>query len=180
MIPTDSLSRYHPQPGSEIPLDIAIHHTQLTTQLKSSFQDAILADPGLKALAQMIIDGWPEEASEVPKNLHKYFADASTLTVEDGLILKGESLLVPDSKQEQVLRQLYDGHQGTIKTNLCVKNVVVWPGMTKDTEKLINSGITGQQFQAKQCDTPLEKCPTPDHPWQTVASDLFDFDGGKT
>ena len=52
----------------------------------------------------MIIDGWPEDTSEVPKNLQKYFTQASTLTVKDGLILKGEALLVPDSKWEQVLR----------------------------------------------------------------------------
>ena len=59
MILTNALSRYHPQPGSEIPLDITIHHAQLTTQCKSAFQNAISADPELKALAQMITDGWP-------------------------------------------------------------------------------------------------------------------------
>ena len=98
MIVADALSRYHSQPGPEIQLDIAIHHTQLTTQCKSAFQDAISADPELKALAQMVIDGWLEDTSEVPKNLQKYFTHASMLTFEDGLILKGEALLVPDSK----------------------------------------------------------------------------------
>ena len=51
--------------------------------------------------------------------------------------------------------------------------------MTKDIEKMISSCTTCQLFQAKQCNTPLERCPTLDHPWQTVASDLFDFDGGQ-
>ena len=46
----------------------------------------------------MIIDGWPEDTSEVPKHLRKYFTHASTLAVEDGLILKGEALLVPESE----------------------------------------------------------------------------------
>ena len=43
----DALSRYHPQPGPEIPMDIAIHHTHLTTQLQTAFQDVIAADPEL-------------------------------------------------------------------------------------------------------------------------------------
>ena len=43
----DAISRYHPQPGPEIPLDIAIHHTYLTTQWKTAFQNAIVADPEL-------------------------------------------------------------------------------------------------------------------------------------
>ena len=108
MILTDALSRYHPQPGPEIQLDIIIHHTQLTTQHKSTFQDAISADKELKALAQIIIDEWPEDTSEVPENLWQYFTHASTLTIEDGLILKEEALLFPDSEQEQVLRQLHN------------------------------------------------------------------------
>ena len=98
MILADALSRYHPQPGPEIPLDIVIHHTQLTTQCKSAFKDAISAYQELKALAQMSIDGWPEDTSEVPKNLWMYFTHASTLTVEDGLILIGEALFITDSE----------------------------------------------------------------------------------
>ena len=151
----------------------------LTTQCKSAIQDAISADPELKALAQMIIDVWPKDTSEVLKNLWKYFTHAATLIIEDGLIFIGEALLIPDSKQEQVLRHLHDRPQGITKTNLQAKNVVYWPGMTKDIEKMINSCTTCQQFQAKQCNTPLEKCPTLDCPWHTMASDLFDFDEGQ-
>ena len=43
----DALSRYHPQQAPDIPLDIAIHHTHLTTQHKTAFQNAIMADPEL-------------------------------------------------------------------------------------------------------------------------------------
>ena len=164
----DDLSRYHPQPAPEIPLDFAIHHTHLTTQCKTAFQNAIVADPELQALLQMIIDGWLEDTSEVPKHLRKHFTHASILAVEDGLILKGEALLIPESVQDQVLHQLHDGHQGIAKTNLQAKNVVYWPGMTKDIEKMITSCTTCQRFQAKQCDTPLEKHPRPNCPWGTI------------
>ena len=43
----DALSRYHPQQGPEIPLDIAIYHRCLATQQKTAFQDVIAADPEL-------------------------------------------------------------------------------------------------------------------------------------
>ena len=43
----DALSRYHPQPAPEIPLGITVHHTHLTTQHKTAFQNAIAADPEL-------------------------------------------------------------------------------------------------------------------------------------
>ena len=167
----DVLSRYHPQPGPEIAVDIAIHHAHLTTQWKTAFQEAIAADPELQALAQTIIDGWPEDANEVPKCLCKYFTHASTLSVEDGLIL-----LVPETERPAVLKQLHVGHQEITKTNLWAKNVVYWPGMTKDIEKMISTCTTFQRFQAKQCTLPLKMQPTPDHPWQIMASDLLDID----
>ena len=44
---------------------------------------------------------------------------------------------------------------------------------------MINSCNTCQHFQARQYDLPIEKQPTPNHPWQIMASDLFDFDGGQ-
>ena len=106
----------------------------MTAQRKTAFQGAIAADPGLQALSQIIIDGWPENASDVLKNLRKYFLHASTLTVEDGFILQGEALLIPESKWAQVLQQLHDRHQGITKTNLQAKNLIYWPGMTKDIE----------------------------------------------
>ena len=40
----DALYGYNPQPGPEIPLEIAIHHTHLITQWKTIFQDAVAAD----------------------------------------------------------------------------------------------------------------------------------------
>ena len=114
----DALSIHHPQPGPEIPLNIAIHYTHLTTLQKTAFQDVIAADPKPWALSQMIIDGWPEDVSGVPKNSMKCFSHASTLTVEDGLILQGEPLLIPKSEWAQFLQQLHNGHQNITKTNL--------------------------------------------------------------
>ena len=99
--------------------------------------------------------------------------------MEDGLILKGEALLIPETETPAVLKQLHDGHQGITKANLQAKNVVYWPGMTKDIEKMISTCTMCQRFQAKQCTLPLERQPTPDCTWQILVSDLLDFDGAQ-
>ena len=80
-----------------------------------------------------------------------------TPTVEDGLILQGEALLILESEWVQVIQQLHDGHQGITKMNLQAKNVINWPRMAKDIEWMINCCNTCQHFQARQCDLPLEK-----------------------
>ena len=67
---------------------------------------------------KMIINRWPEDASDVLKHLRKYFLHASTMTLEDGLILWGEALLIAESEWAQVLQQLHDEHWGITKTIL--------------------------------------------------------------
>ena len=51
--------------------------------------------------------------------------------------------------------------------------------MTKDNEQMIKRCNICQLFQARLCDLHLEKQPTPNHPWQTVASDHFEFNRGQ-
>ena len=42
---------------------------------------------------------------------------------------------------------------------------------------MVQSFSTYQQFETKPCNLPLERQSTPDDPWQSMASDLSDFDG---
>ena len=177
MLLADALSRYQPQPGKQIALDVAIHFTNITEDLKSSFQVEFSTDPTMKALMETIIDGWPENIKEVPKALRPYWMMRASLSVEDGLILKGEALVIPPKHRERVLKNLHKSHQGITKTQLLAKNMVYWPGYTKDIEAEGKSCEACMRFQAKNAATPMEPTPPPSRPWQVVASDLFSFDG---
>ena len=95
MIFADTLSRYAPQVGPEVPLDIAIHHVHITPEKKLEFQKTIQDDPLLKSLAETIVAGWPEDVDDVPNVLRPYHNHCDEMTVEDGLILTGETLIIP-------------------------------------------------------------------------------------
>ena len=60
MVPADALSCYHSHPEPDIELDITINHMQLCTECMTVMQNVTATNPKLSALAQMIIDGWPE------------------------------------------------------------------------------------------------------------------------
>ena len=59
MILADALSRYAPQVGPEVPLDITIHRIHITPEKKLEFQRTIQDDPLLQSLAETIVAGWP-------------------------------------------------------------------------------------------------------------------------
>ena len=85
----------------QIPLDISVNHLHITPQKKIDFQDAVHSDPTLHALAEMILSGWPEDICDVPMNLCPYHHAHDVLTVEDGIILCGEALVIPPFRERQ-------------------------------------------------------------------------------
>ena len=62
----DMLSHFSPCPGPDIPLDIAIHYAHLSPEQKEAFQQALISDPEMCTLADIIITGWPDDIKAVP------------------------------------------------------------------------------------------------------------------
>ena len=70
------------------------HHRRRLTS-----RDAMCSNPTLCALVEMILSGWPEDICDVPMNLCPYHHAHDVLTVEDGIILCGEGLVIPPWKE---------------------------------------------------------------------------------
>ena len=57
--------------------------------------------------------------------------------IEDGLILKGTRIVIPEVKREQILKQIHEGHLGLNKCQMHAKETVYWPGLNDQLEQLI-------------------------------------------
>ena len=169
----DMLSHFSPCPGPDIPLDIAIHHAHLSTERKEAFHQAFMSGPEMCALAKIIITGWPDDIKVVPHPLHPYWQHCETLTIEDGLVLHGEALIVPPLERERILHQL---HQIT-KAQLLMQGCIFWPGINEAIEEFVHQCETCTQFQAWNAAAPLMPTPTSSHPWQMCTTDIFNLDG---
>ena len=66
---------------------------------------------------------------EVAKVLQPYWIFREKLTVEDGLILKGTRIVIPNKKHEVVLKLIHEGHLGLNKCELHAKDTVYWLGL---------------------------------------------------
>jgi len=53
-------------------------------------------------LEAVIQTGWPDTKEEVPPCVQSYFHFRNELSVQDGLVLKGERLVVPKSIREEI------------------------------------------------------------------------------
>ena len=135
----DTLSYFSPHPGPDIPLDIDIHHACLSPEQKETFQQAFVSDPEMCTPTDIIVTSWPDNIKAVPCPLCPYWQHCVALTIEDGLVLHGEALVIPSLERERVLQQLHQLHQGITKAQLLMHECIFWPGIKKPLKKLFVS-----------------------------------------
>ena len=144
---------------------------------KEAFQQAFVNDPEMCTLTNLIVTGWPKDIKEVPCPLCPYWQHRETLTIKDGLVLQGEALIIPSAERERVLHQLHQFHQGITKSQLLMHGSFFWPGINKAIKEVVHQCETCTKFQSQHATMSLTPTPTPSHPWQMCATDIFMLKG---
>jgi len=124
-------------------------------------------------LRDIIAQAWPERRKDCPECLHGYWNYRDELGIEDGIILKGSRIIIPQSLRAEVLEQLHYAHQGIEKCRLRAKSSVFWDCINKDIEKKIEGCPHCQTHQASATNESLIPHDVPPRAWHTLSSDLF-------
>lgn len=140
-----------------------------------SYHTAQMQDPICSKLIEFCNSGWPIH-STVKGNLRKYWQIRANLTVNDNLFLFGSRIVVPEAKQMETLEKTHQGHQGFQKCRARIAAAVWWPGVTKALEAFIKTCTICQQTVPPKRE-PLISTPLPSHPWEKLATDLFQLKG---
>ena len=173
MMLADAMSRQPSSESTQIDLDIQVSFVQFSTQKLQSIREATQADDELCALRAVIVDGWPESQRHLAAPLRPYWSCRDELAVEDGLIMKGDRLVIPLSLQAEVLSKLHEAHQGIEKTRLRARSCVYWKSIIKDIDDIVRKCDTCQRLQKRQAHEPLMQHELPTRSWQIVGTDLF-------
>ena len=132
-------------------------------------------DPICTKLIEFCDSSWPNR-NMLKGNLKKYWQFRANLTVNDGLLLFGSRMAVPEAKQMKTLEKIHQGHQGFQKCQSKIATAVWWLGVTKTLENFIKI-CTVCQKTIPQKKEPLISSPLPSHPWEKLARDLFELNG---
>ena len=175
----DAMSRLNPKPGAQIDLDAAIYAVQFSTHKLTQLKEKTNQDEMLHLLKETIISGWPEEAKQLPRSIRHYWSCRDELSVDDGMVIKGERIIIPESMREETLGRIHAGHQGVNKCQLRAKTCVYWPGINKEIERIVGACNICQGYQNSQSHEPLMPREIPQRPWQIVGTDLFQCHGAE-
>lgn len=174
---SDALSRL-PNPNGQDTLaqqvaEISIEMVQFTTDRAQAIREATQDDPVFSQMKETIFVGWPDNQKDLPPCLRQYWSYRDELTVDNGVIFKGNRVLVPPSQQQDILRNLHTGHLGITKTQLRAREDVYWPRINKDIENLCKACTTCQEYQSAQPPTPLQPTEVPSRPFSIIGTDIF-------
>ena len=142
----DALSRYpvqEPTPEDKHGQDPAVSNLSIRACLRDEsnslrmhkLHEAALANT--MYLVQTVLTGFPASKHTLPPDLRAFWNGREHLSVDNGLIMRGERLVVPRSLRHSVLQDLHAAHQGLTRTKRRARQTVFWPHLKNDLDNLI-------------------------------------------
>lgn len=174
----DTLSRAYLPATENLEDDVVMVHSLVLDdaareQLESSYSN----DRSMDMLKEATLEGWNKWPSKkaAPNEIQAYWYVRDEIYVKDGLLYKGEQLIIPEMQRRAYLKRLHAGHLGMDKCIERAKQSVFWPGMVQQIRDLISSCQTCLRYASNQQQMPLMPHTVPELPWNKVGMDILEF-----
>lgn len=138
-------------------------------------------DQTMQLIADYIQHGWPLSADRVPDGARIYFGYRNELCTQDGLVFRGDQILVPHSLRRKLVECCHVSHNGVEATLKLARNNLFWPGMSTQIKDVVMQCAVCAKFAASQPNPPMLSHTIPIHPFQLVSMDVFlaEYRGAK-
>ena len=177
LILADTLSRaYLPSKAADQPDEYEIYvldSGQLSETMFYKLRDETKSDFELQQLQKVVMSGWPQTQVETPVETRPYWNYRDEISCYEGLMLKGDRIIVPHRLRPEILQRIHAAHLGIEKCKARARGAVFWPGINSAIDELVSKCSTCQQHQRSNQREPLIPQEVPKRPWATVAADIF-------
>ena len=138
----DTLSRAH-LPTTAHPTGAEFEHINVAAFLPVSsarlqkIQQATESDETLGALKYVILRGWPEERSQTPTQVTPYFSIRDKLSIQDGVIFRGQRMVIHSSLRRDMKQRLHASHLGVESSLRRARETIFWPRMPNEIKEMV-------------------------------------------
>ena len=186
MLLADTLSRHHLDNSTDEARSVDSDLDQvdsleeineiLNCETTTILQDHTTKDQDLQQVKSFIQSGWPESSKDLSPTITPYFHLRDELTTQEGLVFRGDRVVIPKSLRKQVLNELHAAHQGIVSTSRRARETVYWPHLNQELKDHISRCITCDTFNSKQPKEPLIPHEIPKRAWAKIGCDIFEFE----
>ena len=95
------------------------------------------------------------------------------LSINNGLLLKGDRIVIPRRPQKKIIHIAHRSHQGIVKTKALLRETIWFPGIDRQVEQAVRECIPCQAAtRSKSTQAPLKMTILPDGPWEELSADF--------
>ncbi|XP_032237818.1 uncharacterized protein K02A2.6-like [Nematostella vectensis] len=134
-------------------------------------------DEKLQRLKETVLQGWPETKQEADPRVAKYWTYRDEISVYNGVLYKGERVIVPSSLRKTLMSRVHASHQGEQACLRRARDALFLPEMSQQIRDLVSSCSLCADHAPAQAKEPLMTPELPKRPWSIVAQDLYTLNG---
>ena len=98
---------------------------------------------------------------------------------QEGLVLKGTRVVIPEALQSRAVQLAHKGHQGLVKTKQLLREKVWFHGIDRMATEQVTKCLSCQVTTPVPKREPLQMSPLPEGPWRELSADFADTGTGE-
>ena len=128
-------------------------------------------DKVLVKVLEATLYGWGC-TNDISPEIQPYFRVKDELTVEEGCLLRGMRIVIPEKYRNVVLNELHTNHPGIVRMKSLARMHVWWPDIDIDIETTVRNCTACQVTQSAPAATTTNPWIWPSKPWQRIHIDF--------
>ncbi|UYV80685.1 K02A2.6-like [Cordylochernes scorpioides] len=156
----------------------SVHMLLVTTDEKiKRLQKETHGDHTLIQLIEYAKNGWPKYKTMVCDEAKPYWQFQDEIHVSDGIVYKGNCIMVPSTLRKEILQVVHSSHQGIAASKEKARSAFYWPGMITQVENEVEKCRTCQEYSRKNPEESRIAHEIPEFPWEKIAIDFMEVSG---
>ena len=127
-------------------------------------------EPVLSRVLGYTMYGWPEQCDS--ESILPYFRKRYELTVQEGCLLWGLRVVIPQCFRKELLHELHESHSGMVKMKSVARGKIWWPNIDAEIENCVRDCTRCAEIANSPAEAPLHSWDLPSGPWQRVHLDF--------
>ena len=134
-------------------------------------KEATDKDEKLKKLREMILMG--KQINTLGGKLDGYKKVWDELSVCNGILMKGEKIVIPEALEDDIVKIAHEGHMGIVKCKQFLRSKVWFPKMDKKIETEIFKCLPCQAVTDSHTKEAIKVSELPSGPWEQLSMDFW-------
>lgn len=148
-------------------------HTDKLPIHSRDIKEATRKDRILSRVLEYTLNGWPNHVAD--DELSPYFTRRHELSCDQGCLLWGMRVVIPEKLQERMLEELHIEHVGIVRMKALARSYFWFAGIDKAIEAMAKACKTCLSLKNDPPASPLYPWRYPERPWDRVHMDFAEY-----